>query len=61
MNDPNDERIRRAEAIAKMDRDMVDRWEDYKAKGKHVSAERANTWLAQLETGEIMPLPQPEL
>jgi len=60
MNEAIRDFVSRAEYIAEMDRDMVERWEDYQATGKHVSAERADAWLARLEAGELIPPPEPE-
>jgi predicted transcriptional regulator len=60
MNEAIREFVSKAEAIAEMDRDMVERWEEYQATGKYVSAERADAWLARLEAGDLIPPPEPE-
>jgi predicted transcriptional regulator len=52
--------LAREEAREALNRDTVERWEEYKATGKHVSFEDADAWLAQLEAGEIVEPPKPE-
>lgn len=33
-------------------------WEDYKATGLHLTGEEVDAWLARLEAGEDVPLPE---
>ena len=49
-----------SEARAQLDRDTMERWAEYQATGKHVSEEAADAWLARLEAGEIVELPEAE-
>jgi predicted transcriptional regulator len=52
--------VSREEARAEVNRDTVERWEEYKATGKYVSEEAADAWLARLEAGEDVDPPEPE-
>jgi predicted transcriptional regulator len=36
----------------KFRQDALTAWADYRATGRHVTAEEADSWLAQLEAGE---------
>jgi predicted transcriptional regulator len=36
-------------------------WEDFQATGAHVTADRADEWLARLEAGEEAPPPEGRL
>jgi len=40
------------EARAELNRDTVERWNEYEATGKYVSEEAADAWLTTLEAGE---------
>jgi predicted transcriptional regulator len=59
MNEAIREFVSKAEARADFLRSGREAWEDYKSTGKHVSAERADAWLARLEAGELAPPPEP--
>ncbi len=52
--------VTREEARAELNRDTVERWNDYVATGKYVSEEAADAWLAKLEAGEDAEPPEPE-
>ncbi len=52
--------VTREEALAELNRDTVERWNDYEATGKYVSEEAADAWLAKLEAGEDAEPPEPE-
>lgn len=39
--------------------DALAAWADYRATGRHVTAEEADTWLARLEAGEDAEPPVP--
>jgi predicted transcriptional regulator len=50
--------VAREEAREKFHQDAIDAWNDFKATGKYVSAERADAWLDRLEAGEDVDPPE---
>jgi len=52
--------LTREEAREDFNRVTVERWAEYQADGKHVTAEKADAWLARLETGEDVDPPEDE-
>jgi predicted transcriptional regulator len=48
------------EAREDFNRITVERWARYQADGKHVTAEKADAWLARLEAGEDVDPPEDE-
>jgi len=52
--------VTRDEVRAELNRDTVERWNEYEATGKYVSEEAADAWLARLEAGEDAEPPEPE-
>jgi predicted transcriptional regulator len=52
--------LAREEAREEFNRITVERWVAYQADGKSVSAEKADAWLARLETGEDVDPPEDE-
>jgi predicted transcriptional regulator len=44
--------VERGEKRESFRQDAISAWNDYRATGQHVSAKRADAWLAKLEAGE---------
>ena len=59
MREAIEQYIEREEARERLRSDALAAWSDYQATGKHVTAEEADAWLAQLEAGENAPPPVP--
>jgi predicted transcriptional regulator len=59
MREAIEQYIEREEARERLRGDALAAWSDYQATGKHVTAEEADAWLAQLEAGEDAPPPVP--
>lgn len=52
--------LAREEAREEFNRITVERWAEYQADGKSVSAEKADAWLARLGAGEDVDPPENE-
>jgi predicted transcriptional regulator len=52
--------LTREEAREDFNRVTVERWAEYQADGKNVTAEKADAWLARLEAGEDVDPPEDE-
>ncbi len=50
--------VRREEAREQMHSDAMAAWEDYASTGLHLTAEEMDAWMAALEAGEDVPLPE---
>jgi len=51
--------VEREEAREQLRQDALAAWSDYQTTGLHVTADEADAWLAQLETGEDADPPLP--
>lgn len=58
MREAIEQYIAREEANQQLRDDALAAWDQYQATGKHVTAEEADAWLAQLEAGQDTPPPE---
>jgi predicted transcriptional regulator len=50
--------VEREEIFEQAKQDALDAWSEYEATGMHVTAAEADAWLAKLEAGEIVDVPE---
>jgi predicted transcriptional regulator len=59
MREAIEQYVAREEARESLRNDALAAWNDYQATGEHITAEKADAWLARLEAGEDAQPPQP--
>ena len=58
MREAIEQYVKREEARERLRQDALAAWADYQATGKHVTAEEADAWLAELEAGKDVDPPE---